>query len=282
MLIYLNGEYLPKEQAVVPIEDRGFMLGDGIYEVTTTYSGRFFQLEAHLERLERSAREIDLHLPVGRSELAAIHRELLDRNHLPEATIYVQVTRGVAPRTHHVPDNLKPTLLMMARPLQWQPEAFWAQGVAAITYPDLRWGRCDIKSTNLLPNVLANSAAHRSGAWEAILVRDGVAIEGSHTNFFAVFGGTVVTHPRSQHTLGGITRDVVVRLCGDLGLPLREAPILASDLLRADELFFTGTTAEVLGIVQVDNHPVSAGAPGPVTLRLREALGRLTGPKHRA
>lgn len=281
MIIYLSGEYLPREQAVVSVEDRGFMLGDGIYEVINTYSGRFFQLDAHLDRLERSACEVRLPLPVGRDELKAIFHELMVRNNLPETSVYLQLTRGAAPRTHAFPAESRPTLLVMARPLQWPPESWWEAGVAAATYPDLRWRRCDIKTTNLLPNAMANTAAQEAGAWEAILVRDGVAIEGSHTNFFAVRRGTVVTHPADHRILGGITRDVVLRLCAQLGIPVREAAIPVASLAQADELFFTGTTCEVMPIVQVDGKPVAGGSPGPIARRLRQALHSLTGPKFR-
>ncbi len=282
MIVYLNGEYLPKEQALVPVEDRGFMLGDGIYEVTNSYSGSFFQLAAHLDRLERSARELRLNIPLSRSELSAIFHDLMVKNNQPESSVYLQITRGTAPRTHAFPASpVRPTLLVMARPLQWPAESWWEGGVAAITYPDLRWGRCDIKTVNLLPNAMANTAAQEAGAWEAILVRDGIAIEGSHTNFFAVFGGTVVTHPKDHRVLGGITRDVVARLCADLDIPLREGAVPVADLARADELFFTGTTCEVMPIVQVDGKPVAAGNPGPVARRLQQALTRLAGPKYR-
>jgi len=281
MLVYLNGAYLPQDQAVVPVEDRGFMLGDGIYEVTNTYSGRFFQLDAHLDRLERSAREVRLPLPVSRDELKRIFSDLMTRNNLPESSVYLQLTRGVAPRTHAFPAQANPTLLIMARPLQWPAESWWEEGVAAITYSDLRWSRCDIKTINLLPNAMANTAAQEAGAWEAILVRDGTAIEGSHSNFFAVFGDTVVTHPKDHRILGGITRDVVVRLCADLGIPLKEAAVPVDDLARANELFFTGTTCEVMPIVRVDGKAVGTAQPGPTARRLREALHRLAGPKYR-
>lgn len=275
MIVFFNGQYIPKEQALVPIEDRGFMLADGIYEVATTFNGMWFRLDQHLDRFERSAREIRLTLPYSRTQMVEIHNELMRRNNMTDGFVYMQVTRGVAPRTHAFPANAQPTFLAMAKPVTPLPAEWYQNGCSAITYPDMRWGRCDIKTTNLLPNAMANTAAHDAGAYEAILVRDGIAIEGSHCNFFGVKDGTVITYPRSQRILGGITREAVLEVAESLGIPVREEAILAAELDRLDEMFFTGTTAEVVPITRVDGRTVCGGEVGPISRRLLDGLRSL-------
>lgn len=274
--VFLNGRYVPYEEARVPVEDRGFLFGDGIYEVIKIYRGRPFRLRDHLARLERSAREILLELPDvdwgGVVERLVRGGGLADR----DATVYIEVSRGSGPRAHHFPPaGTPPTVLALARELPGVSPEFRERGATAITHPDLRWARCDIKSVNLLPNVLAKEKAVRAGAYEAILVRDGVAIEGSSSNFFAVLDGAVVTHPEGPHILSGVTRAAVLGLARDLGYQVVEAPILVADLRRASELFVTSTTAEVMPIVRVDGEPVGDGRPGPVARKLCEAFLRL-------
>lgn len=275
--VYLNGQFLPYEQAAIPVEDRGFLFGDGIYEVYRVYRGRPFKFKEHMDRLARSAAEIRLSLP--EVDWAAVHDELMRQNGLEggDAIVYLQVTRGaVAPRTHWFPPaGTPPTVLAIARPAKPVPEELREQGATAITHPDERWGRCDIKSVNLLPNVLAKQRAVEAGAYEAILVRDGVAIEGSSSNVFAVVDGALVTYPKGPRILGGITREVVLDLARSLGLRVVEGPILVSDLGRATELFVTSTTAEVLPIVRVDGQPIGDGRPGPITRSLYEAFQRI-------
>lgn len=274
--MFLNGRYVPYEEARIPVEDRGFLFGDGVYEVVKVYRGRPFRLQEHLARLQRSAREILLELPdvdwEGVVDRLVRGGNLSDR----DATVYIEVSRGSGPRAHHFPPaGTPPTVLALAREFPGVPPEYRERGATAITHPDLRWARCDIKSVNLLPNVLAKEKAVRAGAYEAILVRDGVAVEGSSSNVFAVLDGAVVTHPEGPRILSGVTRAVVLGLARDLGYRVVEAPILVSDLGRASELFVTSTTAEVMPIVSVDGNPVGDGRPGPVATRLLEAFMRL-------
>src|SRR5262245_23305344 len=225
MQIYLNGQFLPREQAAISVEDRGFLFGDSLYEVIRSYGGFLFEQEAHLQRLQNGLQALSIEVPEF-ERLTNIATQLLQENKLAEAeaTVYFQITRGPArPRKHAFPSSpVPPTIYVAANPLQ--PNLSWAErGVAAITVPDLRWGRCDLKTTNLLPNVLANQQAHENRADEAIFVRDGIVIEGSHSNVFAVFEGVVTTHPLTQNLLPGITRQVVLNLCRTLNVPYKES-----------------------------------------------------------
>ncbi len=273
-VVYLNGEYLPGDQARVSVNDRGFLFGDGVYEVTPAYRGTLFRMEAHLRRLRDGLRA--LRIDFDPEDLPAMHRELLARNGLTAeevAYVYVQVTRGAAPRTHAFPkDPVPPTVYAFTNRYVRPPADVWARGFEAVTVPDRRWTRCDIKSIALLPNVLAQQAAVEAGVMDAIFVRDGVAIEGAHSNVFGVFGGTVVTHPESNLILPGITRDVVIELAREQGIPVELSPIHVEDLRRADELFFTGTTTEVRPCVRVDGRAVGDGTVGPVCKALFDAF----------
>jgi len=272
--VYLNGSYVPKEEALIPVDDRGFLLSDGIYEVTPAYAGRFFRMDRHLARMRRGLGE--LRIAFDPERLREVHRRLLADNGLEDeevSIVYVQVTRGVAPRTHAFPEGrVEPTVYAFAKAFQRPPREAWEQGFAAVTVPDRRWARVDIKSIALLPNVLAQQAAAEAGATDALLVKDGVAIEGAHSNFFAVLGGTVVTHPRSNAILPGITREYVLELVDELGLPAEERPIQLEELLGAEEAFFTGTTTEIRPTVRIDGRAVGEGRPGPITKRISEAF----------
>lgn len=276
LTVYLNGQLLPYEQATVPVEDRAFLLADGIYEVARVYGGRPFHMEAHLKRLARSARELRMPEPdLGELDRAA--RELLAINNLSEATIYIQVSRGAYnPRTHAFPSGtVTPTVLMIARSVS-APVKQWESGIAAVTVPDQRWARCDIKSVALLPNVLAKQQAAEAGAGEAIFVRDGFAIEGSSSNFFAVLDGEIRTYPACNYILRGITRDVVVDVARNLGYTVREEGIPLNALSRCTEAWVTSTTQEVMPVVTIDGRPVGEGKPGPVARALHQAFRSLT------
>jgi len=274
-IVYLNGEYVPPEKALVSVEDRGFLFGDGIYEVVRYYDGRPFQLDGHLRRLEHSAEGARLPLAPAVANLPAIIERLMAENNLPDTCFYLQCTRGAArPRTHAFPAQPQPLLLVMPQALVTLPPNAHADGIKVITVPDLRWGRCDIKSTMLLPNVMAKTQAREQGAFEAILVRDGVVTEGSSTNTFAVLDGTLRTHPSGPHILGGITRQVVLGLASDLGLKVHESAFTVNELYGAQEAFLTSTTSEVLPITLVDGRAIGDGKPGPVALRLYEAFQR--------
>lgn len=277
-IVYLNGEYVPLEKATVSVEDRGFLFGDGIYEVVRAYGGRLFQLDAHLRRLQHSAEGARLPLAPAAANLSDIMQRLLTENNLHDTNIYIQCTRGAThPRTHPFPAQPQPSLLVMPLPLHAIPASTRTQGVKAITAPDLRWGRCDIKSIMLLPNVMAKTHAREQGAFEAILVRDGVVTEGSSTNIFAVRDGTLVTHPSGQHILGGITRQVVLGLAADAGVEVRQLALSVEQIYSAEEVFLTSTTVEVLPVTQIDGRTIGRGLPGSVTQRLYEAFGRAAG-----
>jgi len=274
--VFLNGAFLPKSEACISVDDRGFLLADGVYEVTPFYEGAPFALDRHLERLRHGLAWMRIDLDV--SGLAEVHRELIQRNGLEgvdRSMVYLQVTRGAAPRTHYFPSgDVKPTVYAYAA--QWKRPAddVWGRGFRAITVPDRRWSRVDIKTIGLLPNVMAYQAARDVGVDDAILVRDGVAVEGAHQNFWGVFGGTLVTHPATNVILPGITRGVVLELAREEGLPVQERAIAVEELRSADELFFTGTTGEVKPCVEVDGTPVGDGTVGPLTRRLSDAYLR--------
>ena len=275
MLVYLNGSYLPAEQATLSVLDRGFVFGDGVYEVTRVVNGVPFAEGAHYERLGRSIRGLRLdEAGAEPATLSAVSARLLRENDLldGEATVYVQVTRGVAARTHAFPQPAVRSTVYVSVARFVPNRQMREKGVAVITTPDIRWARCDLKTVNLLPNVLAKQAAVDAGAFEAIFVRDGAVTEGAHTNLFGVLDGVVRTYPRCNYILGGITRDVVIELAAEAGVPLREEPMLADDLARAEELFITGTTTDVTSVVQVDGRPVGNGRPGPIARRLYELL----------
>ena len=272
--VYLNGEYLPRSQARVAADDRGFLLSDGIYEVSPAYGGRFFRGDRHLARMARGLAALRIDYDTGR--LPAIKQRLLELNGLADADfsyVYMQVTRGAAPRTHFFPpDAVAPTVYAYARPHQRPARATWARGFRAITAPDRRWARIDIKSIALLPNVLAMQAAVDAGVHDVILVRDGVAIEGAHSNFFAVRDGALVTHPATHQILHGITREYVLELAGGLGMPVELRPLQVEELASASETFLTGTTTEIHPIVEIDGRAVGDGTVGPVAKRLSEAF----------
>jgi D-alanine transaminase len=276
MIVYFNGDFIPKEDVKISPDDRGFLLADGVYEVLRTYGGKTFRASDHARRLARSLRELQMSGP-GEKDLIDVASELLQCNHLDrgDAKIYVQVTRGSAPRRHSFPEQaIPPTVYAEASPFRSVREK-WDDGIRAVLVPDIRWARCDIKSVALLPNVLASQRAKESGAEEAIFVREGTVTEGAHTNCCAVFDGELVTHPLSNHILAGVTRGVVSDLCQSLGVPFREFPIPEEELKQAEELMILGTTTEILPVVQVDDWRVGDGRPGPVTRRLQRAFREL-------
>lgn len=273
--VYLNGEYLPKDRALISPDDRGFIFGDGIYEVVRVIDGHIFEWDAHAERMTRGL--AGLRITFGARDVTGL-REVCERlvrdNGLlgGEATVYAQVSRGAAPRLHHFPPSgTAPTVYAFAAKFT-VPRDLRERGATAITFPDFRWARCDLKTVNLLGAVLARQAAAESGAYEAILLRDGVMTEGAATNAFAVVAGALRTYPLSNYILPGITRRVVMELAEECGIAVVEEPVTHLELPRATELFVCGTTTDVTPLVTLDGHPVGSGKPGPVTTRLREAL----------
>jgi D-alanine transaminase len=273
-IVYLNGEYIPKEKAFVSVDDRGFLFGDGIYEVTAAYRGRLFRWEQHQARMNRGLAAI--RISFDSTSLGEIHHRLLQENGLEKAEVsyvYAQVTRGVAPRTHQFPAiPVLPTVYLFAGEYHRPPRERWEQGFASVTVHDQRWARVDLKTVQLLPNVLAKQAAVDHGADEVVQVKDGMAIEGALNNFFTVFDGTVVTHPASNQILAGVSREVVLELCGKLGFPVEYRAITLEEMFEADEAFHTGTLTEVKPCVEVDGRPIGNGKVGPITRALFDAF----------
>ena len=277
-IVYLNGKFLPKSEAVIPVEDRGFLFGDGVYEATSAYHGEPFLLDRHLARLSRSLKALRIGYDIA--AMPDIHHRLLAENGLdraPFSFVYVQVTRGVAPRGHAFPsERVPPTVYGFANPCVRPPRSRWEEGYSAVTVPDRRWGRADIKVTSLVANVLAQQAAVDAEAEDAIFVRDGMALEGTHNNLFAVIDGTLATSPASNYILHGITRGFVLERARALGIPVDERAIPVEELREAEEVFFAGTTTEIRPAVQVDGRPVGTGRVGPVTRRLFDDFVRMT------
>jgi len=273
-IVYLNGAYLPQEEARISVEDRGFNFGDGVYEVSPIYEGRVLRPAERLARLERGLAE--LRISFGTDSVWEVQRELQERNGLarePMSLFYLQVTRGVAPRYHPFPaPGTAPTVYAYAKPFRRPTEAEWEEGGTAITVPDRRWARADLKTIQLLPAVLAQEAARVAGATDAIFVRDGIALEGAHANLFCVIDGEVRTHPISHQILPGITRAFVRDAAQDASVPVVEAVTPIEELPRATEIFLTGSTTEIRPILRVDGQPVGDGRVGPLTRRLYGAF----------
>ncbi|MCU0836091.1 MAG: D-amino acid aminotransferase [Chromatiaceae bacterium] len=267
--VYLNGEYLPLSEARISVLDRGFLFGDGVYEVIPVYGGRPLRLPQHLDRLENSLRGIRLDNPLDRGQWGAVIERLLAAAPGTDQAIYLQVTRGAPPeRDHLFPVGVAPTVLVMAKPLKPRAPQIAERGVSAVTLEDLRWLRCDIKAVTLLANVLLRQASADAGADEAILVRDGLAQEGSSSNLFLVKDGVIHTPPKGQLLLAGITRDLALDLAREAGLPCVERPLPVAELATADEVWLSSSTREVMPVTRLDGAAVGDGLPGPVWRRL--------------
>ena len=270
-IAYLNGQWMQIEQAKVPVEDRGYLFGDGLYEVVVSYGGRIWALERHLLRLARGIGELRFE-GVEIAHVREVAREALKRSDIPEAFIYIQLTRGVAPRKHNWPAGLTPTLFVSVRPQPVYDPKIWEEGVSMITTPEIRWGRCDIKSTNLLPNCLARQKAQDAGAFDAIFVRDdGVVTECAMNSLFLVKDGTVITREDGPHMLSGITQGLVVETAERIGIAVERRPFTQEELTDADEVFLTGTTPMVLGITEIDARPAGGAVVGEITKKLLAA-----------
>lgn len=269
-VVYVNGSYLPEEQGKISIFDRGFLFADGIYEVTAVVRGRLVDYAAHMERLERSLREIRLDWPCSKEELKAMHLNMVKRNNLDEGWIYMQITRGSADRDFKFPEGVKPTLIAFtqAKKLVDNPDA--VRGVSVITVPDIRWARRDIKSVMLLAPVLGKQAAHEAGAFEAWMVEDGKITEGTSSNAYIVKDGKVITRELSNNILAGCTRRALFRLAKEKGMTLEERAFTPDEAYAADEAFLTSASNFVMPIVEIDNRRVGGGQPGPVTRKLRD------------
>lgn len=270
-VVYLNGEFLNGDEAVVSVLDRGFLFGDGVYEVIPCYGGKLFRLEQHLQRLENSLNETRIRVDMSRAIWAELLGTLVQKNGNGNLSVYLQITRGVAAqRDHAFPPDIAPTIFAMATPMKPAVTADLdsAQGAAAIVVDDTRWSRCDIKSIQLLPNILLRQQAVDAGGQEAILVRDGMALEGAASNLFAVVQGTLLTPPKGPQILGGITRDLIVELAAANGIACEERDIAVDVLREAEEIWVTSSTREIVPIVKLDGRPVGVGVPGPAWKRM--------------
>jgi len=272
-MVYLNGEFLPREEANVSPDDRGFLFADGVYEVVFSYEGYLFREDSHWRRLRRSLAALRI-TGCEETDFGEICRGLVRHNGLENtnASVYLQVTRGAAPRHHGFPPaDTKPTLYGFARPMEL-PVQEQTRGVRAITVPDERWLRCDIKSISLLPNILAKQTAVDAGAYESILVRDGNITEGSSTGFAAVFDNQLFTAPLNNLILPSVTREVVIELCGKLGIKVTQDAVPEAGVFGAHEAMIFSTNIEVMPVVEINGHPIGNGQRGPVTQKLQEAF----------
>jgi D-alanine transaminase len=273
-VVYLNGAFLPAEAACISPLDRGFLFGDGIYEVIPSYQGSFFLLDAHMERLRRSLHELRLPEPHVDQGWSGLVGKLLELNPGADRSVYLQVTRGAAPRDHAFPANVVATVFAMVSAIAPPRPDLGERGIATISLPDERWGRCDIKSVALLPNVLARQRAAEQGAVEAILLRDGMLTEGAASNVFVVHDGVVVTPPLDHGILPGITRRFLLAVLRDQGWTCREEPVAEPDLRSADEVWLTSSTKEILPVTSLDGQPLGEGRPGPLWRRALETFRR--------
>ncbi|HTT07334.1 MAG TPA: D-amino acid aminotransferase [Gammaproteobacteria bacterium] len=263
-IVYLNGEWVPLSEARVSVLDRGFIFGDGVYEVIPAFAGRLFRPDQHLQRLDNSLMAVRMKNPLTRERWRAVLNTLLERNGGGDQSVYLQITRGVARRDHVLPEPVPPTVFAMSSPAVRQNR----QPVTAIVCEDIRWKWCQIKSTALLANVLMRLAAQEHGAYEALLIRDGWLTEGAASNVFIVTDGIVKTPPHSENLLPGITRDLIVELLAAHRIPHAETAVGEAELRAADEIFLTSSVREVVPVVKLDDKPVGAGVPGPVWERV--------------
>lgn len=270
-MVFLNGRFLPLEQATVPVLDRGFIFGDGVYELIPVYSRAPFRMDEHLARLERSLAAVRIANPYARDKWRSIILELVAKQPWEDQGVYLQVTRGVAKRDHAFPAGVEPTVFAMSNPLVNPPQELVEKGVAAVSAPDNRWLRCDIKSISLIGNVLLRQASADAGAAETILFRDGILTEASASNVFVAKNGVVLSPPKSNLILPGITYDVVVEIAQQLGLPLEFRDIREAEARAADELWVTSSSKEILAVVELDGKPVGEGRPGPLFRRAWES-----------
>jgi len=275
--VYLNGQFISNDKALISPNDRGFYFADGVYEVIKFYKNHPFCFEEHIKRLKNSLSGIRLNFKDA-DKLRHVCNALIESNGLKKdfAGVYIQITRGVSDRTHRFPqNNVKPTIYARAFRLPACVSEL-TDGVKVLTREDIRWLRCDIKSIALLPNTLLFEEVASQGAFECVLVRNGFVTEASHSNILAVKDGTVQTHPDSNLVLPGITKSVVLKLCRDLSIPVVEQPVKASEIKDYDEWFITGTGSEIIPVVQIDNIKIGKGNPGPVTRKLQNAFFAIT------
>ncbi len=271
-IAYVNGRYIPHQMAGVHIEDRGYQFSDGVYEVIAVRGGRIVDLDPHFDRLEQSLAALQIRHPMARAALAVVVRETVRRNRVRDGMVYMQVSRGVAPRSHPFPRDAEPALVVTAKALADPPAEIIESGVRVITMPDIRWGRCDIKSVSLLPNILAKQAAVEAGAYEAwLLDSSGFVTEGSASNAWIVdTNGVLVTRDLTTAILGGITRAAILDACAKDGLQVVQRPFTPEDAKTGREAMITSTTSFVAPVVEIDGDSVGGGRPGPIFQQIRE------------
>jgi D-alanine transaminase len=267
-MIYLNGLWMPLAEARISVLDRGFLFGDGVYELIPVYARKAFRMEEHLRRLQHSLDGIRLPNPNSEEQWIHLIQELVAAQPFDNQSVYLQITRGAAPRDHAFPKDTAPTVLLMANPLNDPPRELIENGVVAISGRDIRWGRCDLKTLNLLPNVLGKQAAVERGCVETVMFRDAVLTEGAASNIFVVKNGVILAPTKDHRVLPGITYDVVLELAAENGMASRIGDIAETEVWAADELWLTSSSREVQAIVSLDGKPVGSGRPGPVYRRM--------------
>ncbi len=274
---YFNGQFVEPGAACVSLDDRGYVFGDGVYEVTRVYNGKLFGFSYHQDRLYRSLRAMDIPVKMMPEELQELHEIMIERSDITNGYIYLQITRGVAPRHHAYDRNtLEPTMLMYIRPVEQASIDALGSGVKAIGVPDERWLRADIKTLNLIPNILAQTKAEKAGAYTAVLYRDGICTEGAHSNVFAVKGGILYTHEANNLILKGITRQLIVnKLAPATGITVLERDFDEEFVKSADELIFTDTVGGIVPIITYENEAVNNGQVGPVATKLMKAYAKM-------
>jgi D-alanine transaminase len=270
-LVYLNGDYLPLEEARIPVLDRGFIFGDGVYEVIPVYDRRPFRLAEHLRRLQHSLDGIRLANPLAEAEWTECIARIAEAAETEDQGIYLQVTRGPAPRDHAFPKVVRQTVFVMSTPLTTPPRELVEQGVSAVTAVDNRWLRCDIKAIALLPNVLLRQLAVDAGCAETILLREGFLTEGAASNIFVVKDGVILAPPKSNLMLPGITYDVVLEIAANQGFAHEVRQVAEAELRGADEIWLTSSTKEVTAVTHLDGRPVGDGRPGPLFWQMHAA-----------
>ncbi len=269
-IVYVNGSYLPEEDAKISVFDRGFLMADAVYEVTSVIDGRLVDFDGHLARLDRSLGELDMPAPADRDTLLAIHRELVSRNALVEGLVYMQVSRGVADRDFAFEPDMQPSLVLFTQTKALAESPAAEQGLRVITIPDQRWARRDIKTVQLLYPSLGKMMARKAGADDAWMVEDGHVTEGTSNNAYIVSGGRIITRNLGPEILAGITRAAVLRFAREAQMEIQERPFTPDEARAADEAFVTSATSFVMPVVEIDGTALGDGAPGPVARRLRE------------
>lgn len=272
MMYFQNGRFLSKEELNLSIDDRGYVFGDGVYEVIKVYDGALYTAEEHLQRLLESASKIKMSLPYTVPHLLEIVQQLVEENHLSVGHVYLQATRGAAPRAHQFPGKEIQPVITAYTVENPRPEEQLTSGAAMKSVEDMRWLRCDIKSLNLLGNVLAKQEAFEDGCQEALFVRDGLVREGSSSNVFGIKDGVLHTHPADNFILNGITRRVVLQLASDCSIPVVERAFTLDEAYQMDEFFFTSTNAEITPVNTIDGRRIGEGKPGPLTRKLQKAF----------